>query len=336
MKTMRPTIESGSDEFGREECKGKGYDAPVHWLIQKLGGTGAGRRRSASLGGRFFGPFLASAPRLLFPSWLLLPLCPDARRAIDSTQLHPLHTHTGRAAGASARGTMAAAAAATPLRSFQLPNSLRLAIGVGDITKVKVDGIVNAANERMLGGGGVDGAIHRAAGGGLYDACKQVPEVRRGVRCPTGEARITPGFELPARFVVHTVGPIYEGDHESEPLLRAAHRSCLDLASREGLTSLAFPALSCGVYGYPVAKAARVAVKTCVDFSERVGGGCVWMVELVLCMIGEWLFIAHAQCKILHQTPKRHRRATPRRSRAWTSCSFPRTFTARGSRRRRS
>lgn len=160
--------------------------------------------------------------------------------------------------------------AAFPLRSFQLPNHIRLAIGVGDITKIKVEGIVNAANEMMLGGGGVDGAIHRAAGRGLYDACLGVPEVRRGVRCPTGEARITPGYKLPARFVVHTVGPVYENDHESEPLLKAAHRSCLELASREGLTSLAFPALSCGVYGYPVAKAARVAVKECIDFGERV------------------------------------------------------------------
>ncbi len=101
----------------------------------------------------------------------------------------------------------------------------------------------------MLGGGGVDGAIHRAAGRGLYEACLAVPEIRRGVRCPTGEARITPGFELSAPFVIHTVGPIYESDHESQPLLQMAHRSCLELAGREGLASIAFPALSCGVYG---------------------------------------------------------------------------------------
>lgn len=88
-----------------------------------------------------------------------------------------------------------------------------------------------------------------AAGPDLLEACRAVPEVRRGVRCPTGEARITPGFDLPASFVIHTVGPVYQNDLESEPLLRAAHRSCLETASQEALASIAFPALSCGVYG---------------------------------------------------------------------------------------
>src|SRR5437660_10818097 len=92
-----------------------------------------------------------------------------------------------------------------------------------DITGLKVDAVVNAANERMLGGGGVDGAIHRAAGSRLVEACKKVPEVRPGVRCPTGEARITPGFELPAKHVIHTVGPIYESAAASAPLLASAY-----------------------------------------------------------------------------------------------------------------
>lgn len=131
----------------------------------------------------------------------------------------------------------------------------------GDITEARVDAIVNAANQRMLGGGGVDGAIHRAAGGELLEACRQVPEVRPGVRCPTGEARITPGFRLPARYVIHTVGPVY-GDRERDAeLLAAAYRSSLELAAaQEGIATIAFPAISCGVYGYPAEEAAGIAV----------------------------------------------------------------------------
>ncbi|PYR63980.1 MAG: O-acetyl-ADP-ribose deacetylase [Acidobacteria bacterium] len=100
-----------------------------------------------------------------------------------------------------------------------------------DITTLDVDAIVNAANERMLGGGGVDGAIHRAAGRELYDACLAVPEVRPGVRCPTGQSRITPGFNLPARYVIHTVGPIWGGGQDGEPgLLASCYRTALELA----------------------------------------------------------------------------------------------------------
>lgn len=131
----------------------------------------------------------------------------------------------------------------------------------GDITQLAVDAIVNAANERMLGGGGVDGAIHHAAGPRLLAACRAVPEVRPGVRCPTGEARITPGFDLPARHVIHTVGPVWQGGHAGEPaLLAACHRNSLALAAEHGLRSVAFPAISCGVYGYPVRGAAQAAV----------------------------------------------------------------------------
>ena len=129
----------------------------------------------------------------------------------------------------------------------------------GDLTQQAVDAIVNAANERMLGGGGVDGAIHRAAGSELLAACRALPEVQPGVRCPTGEARITPGFELPARYVIHTVGPIYTGTLSDASLLGSAFRSSLALAVEHDLRTVAFPAISCGVYGYPPVEAADVA-----------------------------------------------------------------------------
>lgn len=121
-----------------------------------------------------------------------------------------------------------------------------------DITTLHVDAIVNAANETLLGGGGVDGAIHRAAGPDLLEACRAIPEVRPGVRCPTGEARITSGFALPADRVIHTVGPVWYGGDRGEPeQLAACHRNVLALAREHGIDSLAFPAISCGVYGYP-------------------------------------------------------------------------------------
>ena len=132
-----------------------------------------------------------------------------------------------------------------------------------DITVLDIDAVVNAANERMLGGGGVDGAIHQAAGPRLLAACRAIPEVRPGVRCPTGEARITPGFGLPARHVVHTVGPVWRGGAAGEAdLLASAYRSSLALAAEHGLGTVAFPVLSTGVYGYPADAAARVAVET--------------------------------------------------------------------------
>jgi O-acetyl-ADP-ribose deacetylase (regulator of RNase III) len=139
--------------------------------------------------------------------------------------------------------------------------SARITIVRGDITKADVDVIVNAANERMLGGGGVDGAIHRAAGEALREACEDVPEVRPGVRCPTGEARITEGFALPARYVIHTVGPRYSMPN-APALLASAFRSSLALASeRADIRTLAFPAISCGVFGYPIEQAATIALR---------------------------------------------------------------------------
>lgn len=129
-----------------------------------------------------------------------------------------------------------------------------------DLTHLALDAIVNAANRQLLGGGGVDGAIHRAAGPGLLEACRALPQVTPGVRCPTGEARITPGFDLPAAHVIHTVGPVWRGGEHGEPeLLAACYRNALRLAREHGLRSIAFPAISCGAYGYPPELAAEVA-----------------------------------------------------------------------------
>lgn len=130
-----------------------------------------------------------------------------------------------------------------------------------DITRLSVDAIVNAAHPSLLGGGGVDGAIHRAAGPQLFAACRALPELAPGVRCPTGEARITPGFDLPARHVIHTVGPVWHGGQRGEPaLLASCYRHALQLLREHRLRTIAFPAISCGVYGYPAEAAARIAV----------------------------------------------------------------------------
>jgi len=138
-----------------------------------------------------------------------------------------------------------------------------------DITTLHVEAIVNAANEQMLGGGGVDGAIHRAAGPELLEACRRVPEVRPGVRCPTGQSRITPGFRLPARFVIHTAGPIWRGGSRGEAdLLASCYRSALALADEHRLPSLAFPAISCGAYGYPLQEAADIAIREIRRFAS--------------------------------------------------------------------
>jgi O-acetyl-ADP-ribose deacetylase (regulator of RNase III) len=148
----------------------------------------------------------------------------------------------------------------------------RLEIVTGDITRIAVDAVVNAANERMLGGGGVDGAMHAAAGPELLEACRAIPEIRPGVRCPTGEARLTPAFALPARFVVHTVGPVWRGGGNGEAgLLASCYRESLALAHRHGAASVAFPAIGTGVYGFPFRRAAGIAVRECAGFLRRNG-----------------------------------------------------------------
>ncbi|MCL9780053.1 O-acetyl-ADP-ribose deacetylase [Vibrio sp. S4M6] len=133
----------------------------------------------------------------------------------------------------------------------------------GDITTAVVDVIVNAANPSLLGGGGVDGAIHSAAGSKLLSACRKLPD-NNGIRCPHGGAKITEAGDLHANYVIHAVGPIYSQSHDPETTLRSAYASSLDLAIENQCQSIAFPAISCGVYGYPLPDAANIALTTCL------------------------------------------------------------------------
>jgi O-acetyl-ADP-ribose deacetylase (regulator of RNase III) len=152
-----------------------------------------------------------------------------------------------------------------------------------DITTLALDAIVNAANETLLGGGGVDGAIHRAAGPELLTACRAISEVSPGRRCPTGEARITPGFRLPARFVIHAVGPVWRGGRQGEPeRLASCYRSSLELAAGNAIASIAFPAISCGVYGYPIDPAVAIAVREVRRWLARGGAPA----HIVFCCFG--------------------------------------------------
>ena len=142
----------------------------------------------------------------------------------------------------------------------------RLEVRQGDITRVEADAIVNAANTSLLGGGGVDGAIHRAAGPELLAECRTLGG------CPTGEARITKGYRLKAKHVIHTVGPVYGGRPRDAQLLASCYRNSLTLAVENRLKTLAFPAISCGVYGYPIDAASRIAVDTtCAFLTEHTG-----------------------------------------------------------------
>ena len=144
-----------------------------------------------------------------------------------------------------------------------LSKSDRIALFQGDITTLDVDAIVNAANRALAPGAGVCGAIHRAAGPQLAEACHEVAP------CPTGEARITPGFNLKASHVIHTVGPVWQGGGQKEPeLLAACYQNSLELAEHEGLSTIAFPAISTGVYGYPLTAAAQIAVSTAQTWLE--------------------------------------------------------------------
>ncbi|NLK43957.1 MAG: O-acetyl-ADP-ribose deacetylase [Tissierellia bacterium] len=143
-------------------------------------------------------------------------------------------------------------------------NDTEIVVVQGDITKVKVDAIVNAANNTLLGGGGVDGAIHRAGGRIILEQCKKIGG------CPTGEARITVGGNLPCKYVIHTVGPIYkDGKSGEEELLYNAYYNSLKLAKEYNLESVAFPSISTGAYGYPLEKAMKTAIKAVIDFIEE-------------------------------------------------------------------
>ena len=167
-----------------------------------------------------------------------------------------------------------------------MSSSAKIELVRGDITKVDVDAIVNAANTTLLGGGGVDGAIHRAAGVELLVECRTLGG------CEPGKAKITRGYRLPARFVIHTVGPIWRGGKHGEPeTLADCYRNSLQLAVENGIKTIAFPAISCGAYGYPVEEAAQIAAKTTREFLAKADR----LEKVIFVLWGEEIYDAYRQ-----------------------------------------
>ncbi len=167
-------------------------------------------------------------------------------------------------------------------------NSSTISIIKGDITQQETDAIVNAANSSLMGGGGVDGAIHRAGGPAILEECKAI--VAKQGRLPAGQAVITGGGRLKTRYVIHTVGPIWHGGNHGEPeILASAYRKSLELAAANGLKSISFPSISTGAYGYPLDKAADVAVKTVIDFLKNDGS----IKEVVFVLFNEEAYQAY-------------------------------------------
>lgn len=155
---------------------------------------------------------------------------------------------------------------------------------LGDITKLEVDAIVNAANSSLLGGGGVDGAIHRAAGPDLLAECRTLNG------CPTGQAKITAGYHLPAKHVIHTVGPIYSGSAMDPVFLAECYRNSLNLAKSRGLHSVAFPSISCGVYGYPWKEASEIACRTVAEWVKLHPD---YNIEVIFCCFNQELYVIY-------------------------------------------
>jgi len=182
-------------------------------------------------------------------------------------------------------------------------NGTKVSIIQGDITRQATDAIVNAANSGLMGGGGVDGAIHRAGGPAILEECKQV--VSRQGRLPTGKAVITTGGNLKAKFVIHTVGPVWHGSNKGEPeLLASAYRESLKVATENNLSSISFPSISTGAYGYPVAGAAKVAMNTVVSFLKE---GVTSIKEIVFVLFDSTTF--HAYSSALDEMARKTKQA---------------------------